>query len=89
MKGRETVSERLVVLFLFGIMVLSPPFMFIFDRPAQIAGIPVLYLYLFVIWAVIITLIAFAIELSESEQQEENDGGAPPTGDSPDLDTAG
>ncbi len=70
MNKSAVASERLAVLFLFGIMVLSPPFLFIFDRPVLIAGIPVLYLYLFTAWAVLIVLLAFASELSKPEQEE-------------------
>jgi len=55
-------SERLVALFILGILLFSPPFLFIFDHSATVMGIPVLYLYLFVAWAALIGLMALAIE---------------------------
>ena len=74
MNDSEIAGERLVALFLLGILMLTPPLMLIFDRSAAISGIPVLYLYLFVAWAVLIALLAFATELSNP--QREGDPGA-------------
>ena len=58
-------SERLVALFILGVLLFSPPFLFIFDNSATVMGIPVLYLYLFVAWAALIGLLALAIEKME------------------------
>ncbi|MCP4070429.1 MAG: hypothetical protein GY742_01650 [Hyphomicrobiales bacterium] len=71
MKRPGILNERHAALFLFAIMVLSPPFLFIFDKSVQFAGIPVLYLYLFVVWALLIALLAFASELSRPERDRE------------------
>ncbi len=76
MNGSRIAGERLVALFLLGILVLNPPFLLIFDKSAEISGIPVLYLYLFVAWAVLIALLALAIELAKP--QRESDMGAAP-----------
>jgi len=55
-------GERFVALFILGVLLFTPPFLFIFDNSATVVGIPVLYLYLFVAWAALIGLMALAIE---------------------------
>jgi hypothetical protein len=61
-------SERLVALFILGVLLFSPPFLLIFDNSATLMGIPVLYLYLFVAWAALIGLLALAIEKMEDAE---------------------
>jgi len=61
-------SERLVALFILGVLLFSPPFLLIFDNSATVMGIPVLYLYLFVAWAALIGLLALAIEKMEDDE---------------------
>ncbi len=48
------VAERLVVWFVVGALLLNFPILAIFNRPATIGGMPVLYLYLFGVWIVAI-----------------------------------
>lgn len=61
-------SERFVALFILGVLLFTPPFLFIFDNSATVMGIPVLYLYLFIAWAVLIGLMALAIEKMEDDE---------------------
>lgn len=56
-KNRRT-EERQGALFLLGIILLVPPILLIFNRPERVLGIPALYLYLFLVWAVLIGLAA-------------------------------
>jgi type IV secretory pathway VirB3-like protein len=50
-----------VLLFVVGALLLSYPVLAIFNRPAMLAGIPVLYLYLFGVWlAGIVAVFALA-----------------------------
>ncbi len=51
-------AERLVALFVLGVVLLLPPVLLVFNRPERVAGIPVLYLYLFIAWALLIGLAA-------------------------------
>jgi hypothetical protein len=44
-------GERLVVLFLLGALLINFPVLSIFNQSATVGGIPLLYLYLFGIWA--------------------------------------
>ena len=46
----RAVGAKLVLLFVLGAFVLNFPVLAIFNRRATLAGIPVLYLYLFGIW---------------------------------------
>lgn len=43
-------GPRLLVLFGLGVLLLSFPVLAVFNRPAMLAGVPVLYLYLFGVW---------------------------------------
>jgi hypothetical protein len=58
MLRRDRTHERLIALFLLGVLLLNPPFLLVFDRPIRVLGIPVLYLYLFLAWTVLIAAVA-------------------------------
>jgi hypothetical protein len=51
------VRELVVTLFALGVVLLSWPFLTIFNQPRALLGIPVLVLYLFTVWAGIIALL--------------------------------
>jgi hypothetical protein len=55
-------GERLVALFLLGVLVFAPPLLLIFNKAFRILGIPALYFYLFAVWAALIALVALAVE---------------------------
>lgn len=50
--------RRLIGLFLLGCLLFNYPILSIFNRAVLIGGIPLLYIYLFTVWAVVIALIA-------------------------------
>ena len=54
--------QRLLVLFAFGVLALNYPLLALFSKTVMRFGIPLLYLYLFAVWAVFIILIAFVAE---------------------------
>ena len=54
--------QRLLVLFVFGILALNYPLLALFSKTVLWFGIPLLYLYLFVFWFVFIVFIAFVAE---------------------------
>jgi hypothetical protein len=62
------LHERLIALFLFGVLLFTPPFLGIFNTPARVFGIPHLYFYLFVAWSLLISLIAAVIESSDADE---------------------
>jgi hypothetical protein len=51
-------TARQVALFALGGLLLVPPVLTMFDRPIRIAGLPLLYLYLFFAWGLLIALVA-------------------------------
>ena len=51
-------SERLVALFVLGVVLMIPPILEIFNQPVRVLGVPVLYLYVFLAWAALIILVA-------------------------------
>lgn len=72
-------SERLAGLLLIGLIAINYPLLALFSKTVLWFGIPALYLYLFVFWAVFIGLAAAVIEKREqSESNSKNRG----TGDS-------
>jgi hypothetical protein len=60
--------ERLVALFLLGLLLFTPPFLGIFNIPDRILGLPTLYLYLFAAWTLLIVLVALVIESSDPDE---------------------
>jgi hypothetical protein len=64
MRDQNRDGERLGALFLFGLVLFNPLVIEIFDAGAQatVFGIPLLYLYLFAGWAVLVGLMALVTE---------------------------
>jgi hypothetical protein len=56
----ERDTARFVALFLLGLVLFNPLFLVVFDAPGAAAfGIPLLYVYLFASWAILIALAAW------------------------------
>ncbi len=55
-------GHRLVALFMLGCVLFNYPLLAIFNQPATVLGIPVLYAYIFIAWALLIALMALAVE---------------------------
>ena len=49
-------SHRLAALFAVGLLALFPPLLGAFNRPGSFLGIPILPLYLFTAWTVLVLL---------------------------------
>lgn len=54
-------GDRLVALFLLGILLFSAPIMAIFNIDALVFGIPLLFLYLFSAWLLLVALLALVL----------------------------
>lgn len=67
MVRRGLTSERLTGLFLFGLLLFLPPLIGVFDRPYLVGGIPLLYLYIFVVWAGLIAVLMLIVERPPSD----------------------
>jgi hypothetical protein len=84
MKGLEPKSAQIGALVLLGVVLFNPPLVEVFNVGARmVGGLPVLFLYLFVAWGLLIGLLAFVIERrphSSGERpampRKENRGGA-------------
>ncbi|MEN8262170.1 MAG: hypothetical protein ABFR82_01765 [Nitrospirota bacterium] len=71
--------ERLAGLLLLGLIAINYPLMALFSKTVLWFGIPALYLYLFVFWAVFIGLAAAIMEKREPSESNSKHKG---TGDS-------
>ncbi|MGE5147084.1 MAG: hypothetical protein ACM3N5_10060 [Candidatus Eiseniibacteriota bacterium] len=56
MTGRERLADRAVMLPIVAFLLLTPPILGVFAGDGMVLGIPVLFLYAFAIWAVLIVL---------------------------------
>jgi hypothetical protein len=70
-------GERLVALFLFGVLAFNPPLLSIFDRDSNFVGVPLLYFYLFGAWAALVALMALTIERGPGKDEVNTDNTTP------------
>ena len=59
---KSQVAARLVALFVLGWLMLNYPLLALFGRLGAVSGIPALYLYLFIVWAALVALVALVAE---------------------------
>lgn len=64
MSKRGMRGQRLVFLFLLGMALFNFPILALFNVRATLLGVPVLYIYIFSAWAVLIALMCLVIERS-------------------------
>ena len=62
MKTPGARGPRLVCLFLLGCLLFNYPLLALFNVRASLFGVPMLYAYLFVAWALLIALVAWVME---------------------------
>ena len=55
-------GQRLIALFLLGCLLLNYPLFALFGGPTHLLGIPLIHLYVFFAWALLIVLMAFVVE---------------------------
>ena len=58
-------GQRLVALFLLGFLLFNYPLLNLFAGAARVFGVPLLYVYVFAVWALLIGLMALVIETRE------------------------
>jgi hypothetical protein len=58
-------GPRLAALFALGCLLFNYPLLAVFDRPVLVAGIPVVYAYLFGAWGLLIALAAWVVRRAE------------------------
>ncbi len=64
MKRPGLTGQRLIAVFLLGCLLLNYPLLALFNIDYSVFGIPLLYIYTFVAWAVLIALTALIAERS-------------------------
>lgn len=62
MHRRILTGERLAAVFLGGCVLFNYPLLSLFDRAVHLAGVPLLYAYVFLAWAGLIGVMAWVIE---------------------------
>ena len=62
MEREELKGQRLIALFIFGCLLFNYPVLSLFNVPADVFGVPVLYAFIFAAWTLLIALMAFAAE---------------------------
>ena len=68
------IGERAIGLFLLAFLALNPPILSIFSAETILLGVPLLYLYLFGAWGVIIALVGLHAKAAMGSR----DGQTPP-----------
>ena len=64
MTNRAVQAQRLVALFVLGWLLFSFPLLSLFNSGGTVFGIPVLYAWLFGVWAALIAVMVLVVERS-------------------------
>ncbi len=56
-------GQRLVALFLLGCLLFNYPLLNLFSYSGEVLGIPLLYVYIFGVWALLIGVMALVVEM--------------------------
>ena len=62
-------GERSIALFLLGILLFNPPLLSIFGADVAFGGVPLIYIYLFLAWAIFILLIGLTSEAGQERRR--------------------
>jgi len=63
---------RLVALFVLGLLLMNFPLLSLFSREHLLLGMPVLYVHLYGVWALVIGLLIWLMERRRTTPPEEN-----------------
>jgi hypothetical protein len=58
----EGRGQRMIALCMLGCVLFNFPILALFNVPATLLGVPVLYAYIFLAWALLIALMAWVAE---------------------------
>ena len=62
MQEHERRGQRLIALFVLGCVLFNYPVLSLFNVASEAFGVPVLYAYIFVAWALLVALMALVVE---------------------------
>jgi hypothetical protein len=60
--GDDGKGERLIALCMLGCVLFNFPVLALFNVPGSVFGVPALYAYIFIAWALLIGLMAWVVE---------------------------
>jgi hypothetical protein len=61
----ERKGQRMVALCMLGCVLFNFPVLALFNVPGTLLGVPLLYAYIFLAWALLIALMAWVVERRE------------------------
>ncbi len=64
MSDFQSKGQRFVALCMLGLLLFNYPILALFNLSGAFFGVPVLYAYIFIAWAMLIALMAFVAESS-------------------------
>ena len=64
MNGLQSRGQRFVALCMLGLLLFNYPILALFNLSGAFFGVPMLYAYIFIAWAMLIALMAFVAESS-------------------------
>lgn len=67
MKRSGIHGQRLIAVFLLGCLLFNYPLLYLFNIDRHLSGIPLVYVYIFAAWGLLIGLTAVVIELRSSD----------------------
>lgn len=67
MRKSKLMRQRLVAVFLIGMLLLFSPLKALFDKPELLFGLPLLYIYLFGVWILLIAAMAWVVRGKPNE----------------------
>lgn len=87
---RQQSKESIVVLFVVGVLALNYPFLNLFDRAWMPLGIPLLYLYMYLLWLALIVALIVIVKHSPLPPVEQEQPPMPPPENAfqPEMDVA-
>jgi hypothetical protein len=62
MGNPENKGQRFVAVWMLGTVLFNYPILMLFNVNGTVLGVPVLYAYLFIVWAGLIAIMAFLAE---------------------------
>lgn len=62
MQDPESRAQRMIALCMLGCVLFNFPVLALFNVAGSVFGVPVLYAYIFIAWAVLIALMAWVAE---------------------------
>ncbi len=68
---RQQSREYIAILFIVGVLALNYPMLELFNRPWMPFGVPVLYLYLYLVWFALIVLLIVVVEHSKIPEPDQ------------------